>query len=175
MTQRLESRCIGINASGTGSVPQLIAIIGKALVAHHVGTIARSNQLMARGRNISKCSRLARRQVKEIKVEEDIAMRTAMIMTAAAFVLTASPSVAGTITSNSPRLAQADVDVRIGPHPGVVIDEPSRPGVVIEEHRRPGVVIEETEGRARRDCVTRSHSETRDGVTVTQKERECAR
>jgi hypothetical protein len=103
-------------------------------------------------------------------------MRTTMIVTAAAaFVLTAAPSFAGTATSNPMRLAQADVDVHIGPRPGVVIEEPRRPGVVIEEHRRPGVVIEETEGRARRDCVTRSQSETRDGVTVTQKEGECVR
>jgi hypothetical protein len=67
--------------------------------------------------------------------------------------------------------AQADVDVRIGP-PGVKIEEPRRPDVVIEEPRRPGVVIEETEGR-KRDCVTRSQTESGNGVTVTEKEREC--
>jgi hypothetical protein len=46
--------------------------------------------------------------------------------------------------------------------------------VVIEERRRvaPGVVIEGTDGR-RRDCVTRSESETRNGVTVTERERDC--
>jgi hypothetical protein len=44
---------------------------------------------------------------------------------------------------------------------------------VIEERRRPGVVME-SKGRTR-DCVTRSQSETRNGVTVTEKERECAR
>jgi len=56
----------------------------------------------------------------------------------------------------------------------VRIEEERRPGVVIEERRRPGpgVVIEGTDGR-RRDCVTRSESETRNGVTVTEREREC--
>ena len=61
----------------------------------------------------------------------------------------------------------------IGP-PAVRVEEERRPGVVIEERRRPGVVIEGTDGRTR-DCVTRSQSETRNGVTVTEKERECAR
>jgi hypothetical protein len=67
----------------------------------------------------------------------------------------------------------AQVDIRVGP-PAVRIEEERRPGVVIEERRRPGpgVVIEGTDGR-RRDCVTRSESETRNGVTVTEREREC--
>jgi hypothetical protein len=54
----------------------------------------------------------------------------------------------------------------------VKIEEPRRPDVVIEKPRRPGVVIEETEGR-KRDCVTRSQSESSNGVTVTEKERDC--
>jgi hypothetical protein len=64
------------------------------------------------------------------------------------------------------------IGVRVGP-PAVRIEEERRPGVVIERRRvAPGVVIEGTDGR-RRDCVTRSESETRNGVTVTERERDC--
>jgi hypothetical protein len=171
--QRLGRRCIGINASGTRSVPQFI---GEALAATAPEDARDRNQLAFAEGTFRNVFRWPLGKSRRTKVEEDIAMRTTMIAAAAAaVVLTAAPSFAGTATSNSTRLAQADVDVRIGPRPGVVIEEPRRPGVVIEEHRRPGLVIEETEGRATRDCVTRSQSETRDGVTVTQKERECAR
>jgi hypothetical protein len=75
------------------------------------------------------------------------------------------------ISAEPMRLAQADVDVRVAP-PGVKIEEPRRPDVKVEEPRRPGVVIEETQGR-KRDCVTRSQSESSNGVTVTEKERDC--
>ena len=92
-----------------------------------------------------------------------------LAMTAAGLV--SSPAVTGTVQADTTRLAQ--IDVQIGPPP-VHVEEERRPGVVIEERRRPGVVIESTDGRTR-DCVTRSQSETRNGVTVTEKERECAR
>jgi hypothetical protein len=97
-------------------------------------------------------------------------MRTIVLAVAASVaVLMSAPSLAGTASAASMQLAQ--VDVRVGP-PAVRIEEERRPGVVIEERRRvaPGVVIED--GR-RRDCVTRSESETRNGVTVTERERDC--
>jgi hypothetical protein len=101
-------------------------------------------------------------------------MRTIVFAVAAsAVVLTSAPLLAGTVSATSIQMAQVDVDVRVGP-PAVRIEEDRRPGVVIEERRRvaPGVVIEGTDGR-RRDCVTRSESETRNGVTVTERERDC--
>ena len=89
-------------------------------------------------------------------------MRTIVLAVAAsAAVLMSAPLLAGTASAASIQLAQVDVDVRVGP-----------PAVRIEEERRPGVVIEGTDGR-RRDCVTRSESETRNGVTVTERERDC--
>ena len=98
-------------------------------------------------------------------------MRTTMLAVATvAAVITAAPAVTGTAGADSIRLAQ---DIRVGP-PGVRIEEHRGPAV-IEEHRRPGVVIEETEGRRGGDCVTHSESTTRNGVTVTEKERDCAR
>ena len=97
-------------------------------------------------------------------------MRTTMLAVTAAAVITAAPVLTGTARADSIRLAQ---DVRVGP-PGVRVEEHRGPAV-IEEHRRPGVVIEETEGRRRGDCVTHSESTTRNGVTVTEKERDCAR
>jgi hypothetical protein len=93
-------------------------------------------------------------------------MRTfSMTLAAAVLAATAVPLM------NGIALGQADVDVRVGP-PGVKIEDPRRPDVVIEEPRRPGVVIEETKG-SNRDCVTRSQTESRNGVTVTEKERDC--
>ena len=93
-------------------------------------------------------------------------MRTfSMTLAAAVVAATAVPLINGIAS------AQVDVDVRVGP-PGVKIEDPRRPDVVIEEPRRPGVVIQETEGR-KRDCVTRSQSESSHGVTVTEKERDC--
>ena len=96
-----------------------------------------------------------------------------LAVAASAAVLMSAPLLAGTASAASIQLAQVDVDVRVGP-PAVRIEEERRPGVVIEERRRvaPGVVIEGTDGR-RRDCVTRSESETRNGVTVTERERDC--
>jgi hypothetical protein len=99
-------------------------------------------------------------------------MRTILFAASTAAALLASaPLLTGTASAASLQLAQ--VDIRVGP-PAVRIEEERRPGVVIEERRRPGpgVVIEGTDGR-RRDCVTRSESETRNGVTVTEREREC--
>jgi len=102
-------------------------------------------------------------------------MRTTILaIAAAATVAAAPPLLAERATANPAQLAQADVDVRVGP-PGARIEEHRRPGAVIEEHRRPGVVIEETEGRKDRDCVTHSESTSRNGTTVTRKERDCAR
>ena len=98
-------------------------------------------------------------------------MRTLILAMTTVAGLVSSPAVAGTVQADTTQLAQ--IDVQIGP-PAVRVEEERRPGVVIEERRRPGVVIEGTDGRTR-DCVTRSQSETRNGVTVTEKERECAR
>jgi len=98
-------------------------------------------------------------------------MRTLILAMTTVAGLVSSPAVAGMVQADTTRLAQ--IDVQIGP-PAVRVEEERRPGVVIEERRRPGVVIEGTDGRTR-DCVTRSQSETRNGVTVTEQERECAR
>jgi hypothetical protein len=79
-----------------------------------------------------------------------------------------SSALAGPAGAEGMQLAQ--VDVQVGALPVRVEPEP-RPGVVIEEERRrPGVVTEGPEGRPR-DCTTRSQSETRNGVTVTEKVR----
>jgi len=88
-------------------------------------------------------------------------------------MLVAGAIVAAAGAAAMPSVSAADIFVRVGP-PAVRIEEERRPGVVIEERRRvaPGVVIEGTDGR-RRDCVTRSESETRNGVTVTERERDC--
>jgi Rieske Fe-S protein len=100
---------------------------------------------------------------------------TVIALAAAASVLTAVPLLTSAAHADSTRLAQVDVGVNVGPRgPGVRVEERRRPDVVIER-RRPGVVIEETNGRGRRDCVTRSESESRNGVTVTESQRECAR
>jgi len=92
-------------------------------------------------------------------------MKTIVLaMTAAAAVLTAAPLLGATAKADPVQLAQADVNVRIGPRgPGVVIDEP--------RHRH-GVVIE-TEGRRNRDCRSVTVSEWRNGVRVTRTERQC--
>ena len=89
----------------------------------------------------------------------------AIAMTTAAAVLTAAPMLAGVAKADPLRLAQVDVDVRVGgPRgPGVVIDEP---------RRRPGVVIE-TEGRRNRDCRSVTVSEWSNGVKVSRTERRC--
>jgi Rieske Fe-S protein len=85
-------------------------------------------------------------------------------MTTAAAVVTAAPMLAGVAKADPSQLAQADIDVRVGPRgPGVVIEEP---------RRRPGVVIE-TEGRRNRDCRTVSVTERQNGVSVTRTERRC--
>jgi len=84
------------------------------------------------------------------------------VMTAAA-VWTAAPMLAGTASADPMRLAQADVDIRIGPR---------GPGVVIEERRRPGVVIE-TEGRRNRDCRSVTVTEWQNGERVKRTERRC--
>ena len=92
-------------------------------------------------------------------------MKTMVLAIAtAAAVLTAAPLLAGTAKADPSQLAQADIDVRIGPRgPGVVIDEP---------RRRPGVVIE-TEGRAR--CRSVTVREWHNGVRVSRTERQCDR
>jgi hypothetical protein len=91
-------------------------------------------------------------------------MKTTLLAIAtAAAVLTAAPLPAGTAKADPIRLAQADVNVRIG-GPGVVVGEP-RP------HRR-GVVVE-TDGRAH--CRTVTVREWRHGMRVTRTERQCDR
>jgi hypothetical protein len=103
--------------------------------------------------------------------EREINMRTTVCAVAAVAFMTAVTLPAGAAPGDPIQLAQAGVDVRVGP--------PLRehgPGAVLEEeHHRPGVVIEGTEGRGRRDCVTHSESVTRNGTTVTEQRRECAR
>ena len=65
------------------------------------------------------------------------------------------------------RLAQADVDARMGPS--------RSPKVVIEEPRPPSVVIE-TEGRGEgQNCRPVTVTERQDGVVVTRTERRCER
>ena len=98
-------------------------------------------------------------------------MKTTLLAmaTAAAVLLPLSA-----VPTSAGQMQMAQADIRVGP-PGVTVEERRGPGPVIEErHPRPGVVIEETEGR-RRDCVTHSESTTQNGVTVTEKERDCAR
>jgi len=99
---------------------------------------------------------------------------TVIALATAAAALTVAPLLTSTAQAASIQLAQVDVDVNVGARPGVRVEERHHKDVVIEK-RRPGVVIEETNGRGRRDCVTRSESESRNGVTVTQSERSCAR
>ena len=68
-------------------------------------------------------------------------MKTMVLALAtAAAVLTAAPLLAGTAKADPTRLAQADIDVRVG--------GPRGPGVVIDEPRRRHGVVVETEGRA---------------------------
>jgi hypothetical protein len=98
-------------------------------------------------------------------------MKTTLLAmaTAAAVLLPLSA-----VPASAGQMQMAQADIRVGP-PGVTVEERRGPGPVIEErHHRPGVVIEETEGR-RGDCVTHSESTTHNGVTVTEKERDCAR
>jgi hypothetical protein len=78
----------------------------------------------------------------------------ALALATVAAVSMVAPLSTGPARAQSTQLAQADIDVRIGPRArerGVIIEEREhrRPGVVIEERerRRPGVVIEERERR----------------------------
>jgi hypothetical protein len=65
------------------------------------------------------------------------------------------------------RLAQADVDARMGPS--------RSPKVVIEEPRPPSAAIE-TEGRGpAENCRPVTVTERQDGVLVTRTERRCER
>ena len=90
--------------------------------------------------------------------------RMMLAIATAAAVLTTAPLLAGTARAEFIRLAQADIDVRIGPRgPGVVIDEP---------HRRRDIEVE-TEGRSLRDCRSVTVREWRNGVRVTRTERRC--
>jgi hypothetical protein len=91
-------------------------------------------------------------------------MKNALLAIAtAAAVLTAAPLLAGTAKADPVRLAQADVDVRIGGRggPGVVVDTPRR------YHR--GVVV--TDGRSH--CRTVTVREWRHGARITRTERQC--
>ena len=87
-------------------------------------------------------------------------MKTTLLAIAtAAAVLTAAPLLAGTAKADPIRLAQADVNVRIG-----AVGEP--------RHHRRGVVVE-TDGRAH--CRTVTVREWRHGMRVTRTERQCDR
>ena len=91
-------------------------------------------------------------------------MKNALLAIAtAAAVLTAAPLLAGTAKADPIRLAQADVDVRIGGRggPGVAVETPRR-------YRR-GVVV--TDGRSH--CRTVTVREWRHGARVTRTERHC--
>ena len=97
---------------------------------------------------------------------------TNLICAVAATAVLGSALLVGLGGAEATQLAQ--VDVQVG-GPQVRVEPEPRPGVVIEEERRrPGVVTEGTEGRPR-GCTTRSQSETRNGVTLTEKVRECTR
>jgi hypothetical protein len=93
-------------------------------------------------------------------------MKTMVLALAtAAAVLTAAPLLAGTAKADPTRLAQADIDVRVG--------GPRGPGVVIDEPRRRHGVVVETEGRAH--CRTVTVREWHHGVRVSRTERQCDR
>jgi hypothetical protein len=77
-------------------------------------------------------------------------------ITTATAVLTAAPMLAGSAKADPVRLAQVDVDVRVG--------GPRGPGVVID-----------TDGRRNRDCRTVTVSEWHNGVKVVRTERRCDR
>ena len=99
-------------------------------------------------------------------------MKNIVCAVVTATAVLSSAFLAGPAGAEATQLAQ--VDVQVGPPPVRVEPEPRRGVVIEEERRRPGVVIGGPEGRPR-DCTTRSQSETRNGVTVTEKERECTR
>jgi hypothetical protein len=80
----------------------------------------------------------------------------AIAMTTAAAVLTAAPMLAAEAKADPVRMAQADIDVRVG--------GPRGPGVVID-----------TDGRRHRDCRTVTVSEWHNGVKVSRTERRCDR
>ena len=65
------------------------------------------------------------------------------------------------------RLAQADVDVSMGPS--------RSPNVVIEEPRPPSAVIETDGRRDRQNCHPVTITERQDGVKVTWTEQRCDR
>jgi hypothetical protein len=99
-------------------------------------------------------------------------MKNIVCALATATAVLSSALLAGPAAAEASQMAQ--VDVQVGA-PRVRVEPEPRPGVVIEEERRrPGVV---TEGPERRpgDCTMLSQSETRNGVTVTEKVRECTR
>jgi hypothetical protein len=92
-------------------------------------------------------------------------MRSSLFLAVTAAAALSIPVVVGPANADS-------VEVHPGP-PGVTVEE-HRPPPAMEEHRRPGAVIEErTEGRRDRDCVTHSESTSRNGTTVTEKDRRC--
>jgi hypothetical protein len=78
-------------------------------------------------------------------------MKALAYVMAATAVLTAAPL---TVAADPVRMAQVDVDVRIG--------GPRGPGVVID-----------TDGRRNRDCRTVTVTEWSNGVKVTRTERRC--
>jgi hypothetical protein len=85
-------------------------------------------------------------------------MKTIVIaITTAAAVLTAAPMLAGVASADPVRLAQVDVDVRMG--------GPRGPGVVIDTDGR----------RHHRDCRSVTVSEWHNGVKVVRTERRCDR
>jgi len=87
------------------------------------------------------------------------AMKTIVVaMMAAAALLTAMPLSANTAKADPTRLAQVDVDVRVG--------GPRGPGVVIDTEGR-------GDRRYRGECRTVTITEWRDGVRVTRTERRC--
>ena len=88
---------------------------------------------------------------------------TLLAMATAAAVLTVAPLLAGTAKADPVRLAQADVDVRIGGRDG--------PGVVVGTPRRPATVSwSPMDGP---DCRTVTVREWRHGARVTRTERQC--
>lgn len=85
-------------------------------------------------------------------------MKTIVVALAAAAMLAAAPLSTNAAKADPTRLAQVDVDVRIG--------GPRGPGIVID-----------TDGRGNRDrnCRTVQVTEWRNGIRVTRTERQCDR
>jgi uncharacterized protein YraI len=95
-------------------------------------------------------------------------MRTSVLaLVTAAAMLSAVSLRAAIAEADTIRLAQVDVDVRMGPS--------RSPDVVIEEPRPPSAAIETEGRRERQNCHSVTITEWQDGVRVTRTEQQCDR